>query len=479
MNDNVLNIKSLNVKYGNDSNQSLKNINLSIKEGECVAIIGESGCGKTSLLRSINGLAKYYYEAEVQGEILFKGKQVLDLQPNEISRNIGTLFQNPRSQFFNLDVSAELIFGCENLGMKKSEIYERVDSIIKKLNLYHLINKNIFELSGGEKQKVALASILTMNPSILLLDEVSSNLDMCEVGRIKEVLEELKNERKTIILSEHRMYWLKDIVDRYVLMEKGSIKHIFKKDDFLSLSENELKDMGIRPLSLRAYKKVKTQNLFKVSSDFFESTRKKEFKVCLNSLHSKMGVIGIIGKNGSGKSTFIEGILELTKKNGAIYIDGKEIKMEDCAYVMQDVTRQLFSETVNNEAALGNDCSEKEVYDILKQLNLSDSKEFHPQTLSGGQKQRLAIATSILSKKKICIMDEPTSGLDFRSMKNLAQIVKQLNLNGTLVIIITHDFEILDFCCDSIIEIEEGIAKTYEYDYEHLYSKLMSWYIKS
>lgn len=476
MSNIVLDIKNLTVRYNSDAKASIKNINLSIKSGECIAFIGESGCGKTTLIRSINGLAKHYYGAEIEGEVIFQGSNIVDFEPNDISRSIGTLFQNPRSQFFNVDTSAELIFGCENLGMKKEKIIERVEALVDELELDKLINRNIFELSGGEKQKIALASILAMNPSVFLLDEVSSNLDMYEVGKIKGILQKLKGEGKTIILSEHRMYWLGEIVDRYVLMEKGKIKGILDKEEMMSLSERKLEELGIRNFSMKQSKKGKLKKVFRVNSDLFQSIRDKKIKTTLNSFDSNAGIIGVIGKNGSGKSTLVEGLLHLIKNKGDIYLDGIDIKTQDCSYVMQDVTRQLFSESVKREIMLGNNSSEKEANNILRKLNLYDMKEYHPQVLSGGQKQRLAIATSILSKKKVCIMDEPTSGLDFRSMKSLGEVVNELNLMGTLVIIITHDLEIVDFCCDSIIEVDDGVANSYEYDYETLFNKMMKWY---
>lgn len=476
MTKEFLKIDNLTVTYKKDTKPSLTDINLTIKEGECIAFIGESGCGKTSLLRSINGLAKHYYEANVEGKVIFKDKNLLEHEPEEISREVGTLFQNPRSQFFNVDTSAEIIFGCENLGIEKEEIFKRINYIIKKLDIEKLINRNIFELSGGEKQKVALASILAMNPSILLLDEVSSNLDIQEVGRIKEILEDLKGQGKTIILSEHRMYWLKDIVDRYVFIQGGKIEKIFKREEMLNLSNEDLKGMGIRPFKINPAKCDKCKVLFNMNTESFESIRDKKMRVGLTPFNCNTGVVGVVGRNGSGKSTLIEGMLEFIKKDGDIKVDHKEIKMRDCSYVMQDVSRQLFSETVEDEVKLGNNCSTEDVENILEILNLKEKKKNHPQTLSGGEKQRLAIATSILSGKKICVMDEPTSGLDFKNMKRLSKVIEDLNSNGTMVIIITHDLEIIDLCCDSIIEIGNYKGKNYEYTYENLALKFDSWY---
>ena len=472
----LLLVENVSVQYGSKKEPPIQNINLEVKKGECIVLIGASGCGKTSLIRAINGLAKNYYEAEVAGKILFYNENLLEKDPGEISRSIGTLFQNPKAQFFNLDTSAELIFGCENLGLNKADISARIDRIIEQMNLDSLINRNVFKLSGGKRQKIALASILAMDPAILLLDEPTSNLDVAEVGNLERLLVQLKYKGKTIILSEHRMYWLKSLVDRYVLIQNGKIERIFSKSEFLDLQPEKLHEMGIRSFDFKSRNKEDWRASIPIFTKSFLSCRNKQFQIRMDDFSRTAGVIGIIGRNGSGKSTLIEGMLGLLKTKGAICVNDQKLKTSDCSYVMQDVTRQIFCETVSREAGFFCNVNNAEIDEVLKKLRLYEHRAMHPQVLSGGEKQRLCLASSLLSKRKVCILDEPTSGLDYANMKALSGMIGELRQQGVLVIMITHDFEMLLNCCDTIIEIDHQRAKIYPISLEAMKAKFNQLY---
>ena len=472
----ILRLKDVSVQYASRNQPPVHHINLEVKKGECIALIGASGCGKTSLIRAINGLAKHYYEAEVSGSIFLKEENLLEKDPGEISAVIGTLFQNPKAQFFNPDTSAELIFGCENLGMEKALISKRMNEVLTKLELCQLINRNIFELSGGERQKIALASILVMDPEILLLDEPTSNLDVAEVGNLERLLSQLKKSGKTLILSEHRMYWLKNIVDRYVLIDRGEIKNVFSGEEFRALQPEEVNALGIRSFELKNSCRTHQDLPIPICVKSFKSCRNKNVQISMDDFNGSVGVVGIIGRNGSGKSTLVEGMLGLLKTKGSISVDGRRVRMSDCSYVMQDVTRQLFCESVYKEAGFFCDVSDAEIENVLKRLNLYELKEMHPQVLSGGEKQRLCLASSMLSKRKICILDEPTSGLDFANMKALSEIIRNLRAQGVLVIMITHDFEMILNCCDTIIEIEHQRAGIYPLSISEMKGKFLELY---
>lgn len=469
-----LELIDVSVKYPSVSDYSLKNINLKIKKGEIVAIVGQSGSGKTSLVRTINGLSNSYYEAEVTGEIIFQGHDISQEEIGDIAQNIGTVFQNPRAQFFNLDTSAELIFGCENIGLPTKEIKNRISAVIKEFNLEELINRDIFYLSGGEKQRIAIAEVMAMGPEILLLDEVSSNLDITEIKNLKAQLQKMKNIGVTIIINEHRLYWLNDLVDTYVYLHNGEIKEIYAKNEFLKLSQEKLHLRGLRNTIMKFDVELNLKNTFDFKSESFSSLRNEGFQVDINDFDMKIGSLGIIGKNGSGKSTFVEGLLGLIKNKGSIFLNNKKIITSMCSYVMQDVTRQLFKESVKKEVLFYNNASEDMMENILKLLNLDEKRERHPQSLSGGEKQRVVIANSLLSGKQICIMDEPTSGLDYANMIALAKIIKILNEKEILVVVITHDFELLNLCCDTILEIEDGTGKIYRYEKERMQRKFDS-----
>lgn len=244
--ENEIELLNLSLRYPSSDEFSLKNINFKIKKGDVIAVVGESGCGKTSLLRAINGLASSYYKAEIEGKVFYKGKDITESEIGNIARNIGTVFQNPKSQFFNLDTSTELVFGPENIGMSEDEIWENIENVVNSLNLKNLVNRNIFMLSGGERQKIAIGEVLAMGIDVFLLDEVSSNLDVKEIVNLREILKKLKRVKKTIIINEHRLYWLNELVDKYVFIKDGVIENIFPKKDFLKFSQEKLYDLGLR-----------------------------------------------------------------------------------------------------------------------------------------------------------------------------------------------------------------------------------------
>ena len=203
-------------------NGGLRDVDLTINKGECVLLCGRSGCGKTTLTRLVNGLIPYFYPGEVTGTTYVDGKDIQDYPMYEVSEHVGSVFQNPRSQFFNVDTDSEISFGMENLAYPREKMKERISKTVADLDIAHLTGRSIFELSGGEKQKVAFASIYAMSPSIYLLDEPSSNLDMDAIEDLRRTLELLKKQGKTILIAEHRIYYLRELVDRIVYMENGA-----------------------------------------------------------------------------------------------------------------------------------------------------------------------------------------------------------------------------------------------------------------
>lgn len=213
-------------------NGGLRDVDLTINKGECVLLCGRSGCGKTTLTRLVNGLIPYFYPGEVTGTTYVDGKNIQDYPIYEVSEYVGSVFQNPRSQFFNVDTDSEISFGMENLTYPREKMKERISKTVADLDIAHLTGRSIFELSGGEKQKVAFASIYAMSPSIYLLDEPSSNLDMDAIEDLRRTLELLKKQGKTILIAEHRIYYLRELVDRIAYMENGAISAVFSPSQF-------------------------------------------------------------------------------------------------------------------------------------------------------------------------------------------------------------------------------------------------------
>ncbi len=197
---------------------SAHGVSFAQREGECVVVTGPSGCGKTTLARMVNGLIPAVYAGTTEGGVYVFGRAVADWEMDDLSCAVGSVFQNPRSQFFNLDTTSEIAFGCENMGVPRDEIARRIASATRALGVEHLLERDIRALSGGEKQLVAVASVHAMEPSAFVLDEPTAALDVRAMMRLREAVSRLKATGKTVIVAEHRLWWLRGVADRVVLM---------------------------------------------------------------------------------------------------------------------------------------------------------------------------------------------------------------------------------------------------------------------
>ena len=213
----MIEIKNVCFKYSKDvKNNSLEKLDLTINDGEVVLLCGKSGCGKTTITRLLNGLIPHYYEGELQGEVIVDDMNIAKCPLHEISKKVGSVFQNPRTQFFTVDTTSELAFSCENQGLPEDEIRHRILSVVGELDIKELLGKNLFHLSGGEKQKIACGSIAAAKPNIIVLDEPSSNLDIMAIRDLQRLIEVWKGQGKTIIIAEHRLYYLMGVADRVI-----------------------------------------------------------------------------------------------------------------------------------------------------------------------------------------------------------------------------------------------------------------------
>lgn len=485
----MIKIDHISFSYGeeNENTGGVRDIDLNIEDGQFVVLCGESGCGKTTVTRLINGLIPHYYEGKMTGEVWVNGAKVSEQPLYDTAAVVGSVFQNPRSQFFNVDTTSEITFGCENLGQPEKDIRERLAKTVRDFRLEKLMDRNIFHLSGGEKQKIACAGVSIIEPDVLIMDEPSSNLDAASILDLRKILAFWKSQGKTIIVSEHRLYYLRGLADRFIYLADGQVSHDYSAAEFEQLTEQQRSDMGLRTFALeRLLPPVLPQQAktaLALRNFHFAYKNEPETLHIMDCEIPTNRIVGIIGNNGAGKSTFSRCFCGLEKRCGEIVWNGKKYRPKDrlntCYMVMQEVNHQLFTESVLDEVLISmEEANQKRAEEILSRLDLLDFKDRHPMSLSGGQKQRGAIASVIASKRSILFFDEPTSGLDYRHMKEVANVLRQVRDAGITVYVITHDLELILDCCTDIIHLEDGsIIDQYGMDEDGL-RKIREYFIK-
>ncbi len=460
----MVDIKDVSFEYEKEQG-TLSHIDLKVKQGECILLCGESGCGKTTVTKLINGLIPHFVEGgTLSGTTTVNGMEVAKTEMYQLAALVGSVFQNPKSQFFNIDSDSEITFGLENAGVSPEKIKERYEATVSALKIQSLLDRNIFSMSGGEKQSLAFASVYAMNPSVFVLDEPTANLDADAIDILRQQIIQIKKEGRTVIVAEHRIYFLMDLIDRAVFIQRGKIVQIFSKDEFQTISEEQRIQMGLRSL---VHPELKLPHANPHESQVGLSVEnlscafdKQPVFDRINFSAAPGDIIGIVGHNGAGKTTLTRCLCGLLKEvHGTVRLDGKALnakqrnRLSFC--VMQDVNHQLFSDSVWNECELSMpDCPAERIEKTLKAFDLLDFKDRHPMALSGGQKQRLAVATAILSDKYLLVFDEPTSGLDYHRMLEVSDMIKRLKAENKITIIVSHDFEFLGRTCDKILDME-------------------------
>jgi energy-coupling factor transport system ATP-binding protein len=473
-------IENLSFQYRTRPELAIENISFELKPGEMLLIAGSSGCGKTTLARCINGLIPRSYRGNREGKVLLHGKDVAEMQIAEVAQIVGTLLQDPERQIVASNVFNEIAFGPENLGLPRNEIISRVDVAMKRLKIEYLRERETFNLSGGEKQKVALAGLLAMNPSILLLDEPLASLDPESAHEALEAFRSLADEGKTIILIEHRV---EDAIfakpDRLLYMEAGQVKYLGAFETLpTEINHREVKlpaEWVVKRVRSRGEKVEETapaQNvergepLVVFENVDFRYNDETPFILQNVNLEIRRGdLIAILGPNGAGKSTLVKhtiGLLKPTK--GRVLVEGRDTRSMSVAqiartlgYVFQSPTHMLYAPTVREELEFGpknlefqTELIQRTVAESVSTVNLNGMEEYPPLGLSFGQQKRTTIAAVLAMQSKIMIMDEPTAGQDYANYTHFMDAMCR-PMNGTQSLVaanfaatlfITHDLDL-------------------------------------
>lgn len=487
-------VENLSFQYRIRPERAIENVSFELKAGEMLLIAGSSGCGKTTLARCINGLIPRGYRGAREGQVLLHGKDVAGIPLAEVAQIVGTLLQDPERQIVASNVYNEIAFGPENLGLPREEIIERVELAMQRLGLEYLRDRDTFNLSGGEKQKVALAGVLAMNPSILLLDEPLASLDPASVYEALDIFRSLADEGKTVVLIEHRV---EDAIaaqpDRLLYMESGRVKYM---GPIKSLPE----EIDYRQVKLPAQwvvdrvKEQKTtvetvsrpkvaergETLVSFEDVSFRYSEELPFVLRNVNLDIRRGdLIAVLGRNGVGKSTLIKHAIGLLKPTeGTVLVEGQDTRQMSVAqiahvlgFVFQSPTHMLYAPTVREELAFGpnNLKFEKEdvdaaVAESVKTLNLSGLEEYPPLGLSFGQQKRTTIAAVLAMHSKIMVMDEPTAGQDYANYTHFMNFMCRpangaesiLSTNFAATLFITHDIDLAVTYANRVLLVGEG-----------------------
>ena len=473
-----------------DAEPSIKDFNLNIARGEVVCLTGASGCGKTTLTRLISGLIPHFFQGTLRGDVLVETRDVTKTDIYTWSEHIGSVFQNPRAQFFCLNTTSELAFELENYAVPPDEMERRIEDGLVRYKLEHLMGRDIFELSGGEKQLIACTAVSICEHEVIVLDEPSSNLDFTTLTRLAEMIASWKAEGKTIVIAEHRLHYLMSLVDRFVIMEQGTIKSTYTQAAFSALTNADLVREGLRATTLTTLTPkqhadaVREATALHLSHFNHQYHKKGPYALNIRDQRIQQGeVTAIVGHNGAGKSTFARCLTGLERKfDGKVHWQDKTWSSKDLSQhvymVFQDVNAQLFTESVAEEIRLSQrDITEEGIHDIASSLDIHDTYlERHPLSLSGGEMQRLAIASAIAADREILIFDEPTSGLDGAHMREVAQLLSQLSQQGHTILVISHDYELVLACADNILHLEHGEVEAYYRLHEETLPELQTFF---
>ena len=511
MKKKIIEFKDFSFQYRVQAEPTVKNINLSIYEGEKVLIVGPSGSGKSTLAHCINGLVPFFYDGIVTGQLNINGNDATKMNIFELSKIVGTVLQDPDSQFIGLTVGEDIAFKLENYCISQDEMIDRVDKSAELVDIKKELYSSPYKLSGGQKQRVTLAGVTVDDVKILLFDEPLASLDPATGESAIELIDKMqKQNNKTAIIIEHR---LEDVlhcdVDRVIVMDKGeiiadtTIDEIIRKDilrkvcireplyltalryadceinDTLKLKNIETLELGEYKEKLKdwyenieVYESDENQNpILELDNICFSYNNEKQILKNVSFKINKGDMAAIVGRNGAGKSTISKLVCGFYKPtSGRILFDGKDMvdytikeRSEKIGFVMQNPNQMISKTMVYDEVAFGlkirglSDSEIKErVYETLRICGLYGYRNWPISALSFGQKKRVTIASILVLNPDMIILDEPTAGQDFKHYTEIMEFLVDLNKKGVTILMVTHDMHLMLEYTNKVIVLSEG-----------------------
>jgi len=464
----VIIFDQLTYRYPATAQPALEGISLTISAGEVVLLIGPSGSGKSTLLRTLNGLVPHFTGGKISGQVSVAGHNPVALGPSHMARITGMVFQEPESQFVVDVVEDEIAFALENSGVAREEMHSRVDSVLNQLGITHLRSRAIHTLSGGEQQRLAIASALVMQPSLLVLDEPTSQLDDDNASHVLDAVVKLNHELGlTVVISEHRLERVLPFATRVVELAHGQLK---------ADSQGQRQDRQASPQAGRE----RTPEAFgRAAAD--TPTRLLVSGLCagygtrdvlrdLSCTVSRGEIAALMGPSGSGKTTLLRCIMGLTQpRQGTIVVNGRSISgrdtadiASDVAYLPQNPGALLFADTVMDELNITRRNHGLAPFDapgaaaLLSQLGIGHCASAYPRDLSVGERQRAALGAVVAAQPLLLLLDEPTRGLDAGSKRALADVLRRFAQSGAGVLLVTHDHALVELCASRVMYLTGG-----------------------
>jgi len=493
----VISLRDVTYTYPNTRVPVLRNLSLEVEEGDFLLVIGASGAGKSTLLRCLNGLIPHFYGGVLQGEIRVAGRDPVAEEPRGMSDLVGFVFQDPEAQFVVDLVEDELAFAMENHNLPQALMRKRVEEVLDQLNIAPLRHRRISTLSGGEKQRVAIGAVLTLQPKVLVLDEPTSQLDPQAAEEVLTTLQKLNSDLGlTIVLSEHRLERVVQYVDRFLYLPGegqpplvGPPEEVLAQVDLcpplmalareldweplpLTIKEGQRFARGLQfpsstpPVDRAKPASARSQPVIQVS-DLWFSYGQREALCGVNLTVGQGEFVALMGRNGSGKTTLLKHLVGLLRPDqGRVELWGEDtrwLKTEDIVrrvgYLPQNPNALLFADTLHDELDFtrrSHGLPPGGYDELLPALGLEPHLNAYPRDLSVGERQRAALAAVLAAGPEVILLDEPTRGLDHLQKRALADFLTEQCRRGKTVIMSTHDVELVARCADRVVILGEG-----------------------